>query len=391
MFADPIGFDGQQVTLGLYYPNLSPTSIEGFGVATVTSGTTTFSNLNVFPQPGVTLVVPDITLNGSVISYQYSASDAGSRAATAPFNGEVFTTFTPANTPESVTGVSLLGTNITGLTASSLSFSANTIRVNDSGIVLPGSGSGFAQIGVTFGVPPPPPSSGAPPQLVAPSKSENEQQFYKNLGVAYGVSAGVFAVAAATPCDGLCGAISGAFGAVSTVLLAKDPIDLNYTIIATPDPPSTVALPEEGFLTTDTSQLFNDIEYNNNQIIGLLDAAQTSLNRANGAFVSGDAQFEMLQLNALNTYISQEVVDSTSIGNDLTQLSELLPNGTGLDNTQLLSLGNDFLSASANTPEPASWMMMFVGAVTIAGLRLHSRITRAHGGLCRGNRFPQTK
>ena len=364
LIASSIGFDGQQVTLALYYPTFSPSNLIGFGVTTVTSGATTFSNINTFPQPGVALAIPNITLNGSIITYQIPPSEVGFHNTATPFNGEVFTLFTPANTPEDITGVSLIGSNY--LTQASLGFSANSIYVNEAGTTYPA--NGFAAIAVTFGTPPPP---GTGPQLVAPQKSPADVQFYKDMALASGLVAGAFAVAAAsTPCTALCGVEAGLFTGESAYFSSKDPVDFNYTVIPAATPIAPVNLPGASFLTPQTTFLFNDIQTDIDDLEGLVNAAYTAENRANGAFISGNATYELMQLNALDSFISQERADATALGDDLVQLSGLLPQGTGIDPTQLLAGGDDFLDAANPTPEPSTWAGVLAG---IGGLLLLGR------------------
>ena len=67
----------------------------------------------------------------------------------------------------------------------------------------------------------------------------------------------------------------------------------------------------------------NDIQATSNQIIGLANAAQTSVNRASGAFVSNSPENEAMQLNAMQSYIQQEMTASAQIGNDIVQLSNV--------------------------------------------------------------------
>ncbi len=77
----------------------------------------------------------------------YPASEEGSTILVGNFNGFVFQT--AANDP-AITGVSLVSTNIPGLTADDLSFSAHTISINESALTLPDSAPGSIVISADF-------------------------------------------------------------------------------------------------------------------------------------------------------------------------------------------------------------------------------------------------
>lgn len=352
LLAQSSGFDHQYVALAVYSPSRLPGDIIGFEGAPVIPGLTTFPSLaaSQFAQPGTPIVNCNVTLSGTNITFSYPASEAGTRFLTGAFNGYVFYTYSANNSPLSITGASLTSTNVVGLTSSDLTFSANTIMLNVSGTSLPSGAAGSIKIKVSFGAAPPPPNPGDPAALVPPSKSEADQRFYKNLAVAYLSSSVYFAAGALVapqPDAALFTAISALFATTANTLGTEDPVDLNFGTIATPNPPANSPLPSGPFSTATTGPILTDIQSASNQIIGLANAAQTSLNRASGAFISNDPQAELNQLNALNTFVQQEIAASTRIGNDIVQLANAMPSGSGFDQSQLLALANDFLSSSS--------------------------------------------
>ena len=91
--------------------------------------------------------------------------------------------------------------------------------------------------------------------------------------------------------------VLGGEAAVLRAQALADPIDNNYTLVATPQ---DITLPNAGAYTT----LDNDVA----RMLALGDAALTSINRYSGAAAAGDAASAQAQLDAYNNYTSQEVI-----------------------------------------------------------------------------------
>ena len=134
----PTGFDGDQVTLTIYSPAKIPADVVNFGTATVVPGVTTFPNdaaLSRGPNAGSQNTIgASVAFSGDTITFLYPASEEGTRFSSGSFNG--FDIQTAANDP-AITAGTLVSTNIPGLTAADLSFSAHTIDLNVAGLRLP--------------------------------------------------------------------------------------------------------------------------------------------------------------------------------------------------------------------------------------------------------------
>jgi PEP-CTERM motif len=162
-----------------------------------------------------------------------------------------------------------------------------------------------------------------------PTKSQREINFYKDedtfLEIAT-VGLATLASLASPEAAPVFGYLAGLTGADAIGFKLMDPPDYDYTDIATPSPPPVPVLPSSSScLTATTHPVFTDFSQNSAQIIGLIGAAQTSLNRATGAYLSNAPAYEQLQLNAMNGYISAEESGVLSIANDLNTLSTTLP------------------------------------------------------------------
>jgi serralysin len=150
------GFDGDQVTLDVYYPDLTASSLQLSGSATVVPGTVTFPNILTLNHTSTTLLGPSVNFSNTDILIDYPVSEEGVATASGTFNGFVFTT--AAGDP-AITGVSLASTNIPGLTASDLSFTAHSISINEAGLTLPATVPGAIDIAASFtGTPAPTPA-----------------------------------------------------------------------------------------------------------------------------------------------------------------------------------------------------------------------------------------
>jgi len=154
------GFDGEQVSFGVYYPTITPSDLHANGEATVSGdlGDKTFDSITGFgrkvPDP-TPPVDGSVTFSGHSIAIAYPASKQGQPFATTAsngFNGYVFKMLDSSDPP--ITGVSLAAdTNILGLTASRLTYTAHEIDVNVSGLTLPADKPGLIRLTATFGSP----------------------------------------------------------------------------------------------------------------------------------------------------------------------------------------------------------------------------------------------
>jgi hypothetical protein len=152
------GFDGDLVTLGIYYPNLVAGDLENYGSAVVVAGTTTFPNVLSLPQanappPDTYIIGSSVDFTNTDILINYPATYEGVTTLTSPFNGFQFAT---AAGDAPITGVALKSTNIRGLTNADLTFSAHTIDLNLSDLTLPVGVLPSIDVTATFGAAPPP-------------------------------------------------------------------------------------------------------------------------------------------------------------------------------------------------------------------------------------------
>jgi hypothetical protein len=148
------GFDGDIVTLSVYYPNVISADLLLTGTETVVPGITTFPNILALasvnsPPPTVSLLGPSVDFNGSNIVIAYPSTEEGETTATGTFNGFVFQT---AANDAAITGASIASSNIPGLTAADLSFTAHSITLNEAGLTLPGNALPSITIAASFGV-----------------------------------------------------------------------------------------------------------------------------------------------------------------------------------------------------------------------------------------------
>ena len=149
------GFEGDVVSLSVYYPNIAATEQSAYGVATV-GPDLEFPNVAAlstgYQPPGTYLVDASVDLTSDQITISYPISEEGVNFLTAPFNGYVLTVNNPG--AEIIAGVSIAETNIPGLTAADLTFTGDTIDVNLSGLTLPSDAAGSIQLSVSFVAPP---------------------------------------------------------------------------------------------------------------------------------------------------------------------------------------------------------------------------------------------
>ena len=140
------GFNGDQVALRVIYQPTAASSgvVTAYGTATVVPGVTTFPHVAAL-STGSGFGAPvdtSVTFNGSQITISYPASVEGVTFATGPFNGYDFQT----NSKDPPITKVALTTNIPGLTASNLSYTAHEIRLNETGLTLPRNVPGYVKL-----------------------------------------------------------------------------------------------------------------------------------------------------------------------------------------------------------------------------------------------------
>lgn len=138
--------------------------------------------------------------------------------------------------------------------------------------------------------------------------------------------------------------------------LANDPIDSNYTVVASPvqTPLSSVGLTSNPNAPGLDSAISNLVQ-RGLDIISLSQAIQTSLNRAQGAFVAGDSFWVQQQLNALNAYSQQLGLAISQLPTALDELDrQLVATGLSpiiLSSLQALTFEQNLLSGGLSADE----------------------------------------
>jgi hypothetical protein len=142
-------FNGNQVSLQIYDPSLTPSALIGnYPAVTVVPGTATFPNIG---SGSAYIVNATISLTGNDVEFAYPPSEEGQPFGNGSFNGYIFQT--SASTPV-ITGATLVSSNIAGLNASDLSFTGHTVGLNVAGLRLPNGTPAETDIAVNFAVPP---------------------------------------------------------------------------------------------------------------------------------------------------------------------------------------------------------------------------------------------
>jgi hypothetical protein len=144
-----------------------------------------------------------------------------------------------------------------------------------------------------------------------------------------------------TPCDGPCAVMQAMLSFAAWKLdkqIAHDPVDNNFRQIAQPSSPK---VPDVG--------VFNMLAADVAKAAGLIDAASTSLNRAQGAFLAHDSFWQQQQQAAADSYISQLAKQLQVAGLDVVGQKTLLlalgvqlnitPDDVSTFQTRLTSLG----------------------------------------------------
>src|SRR5262249_20294831 len=103
---------------------------------------------------------------------------------------------------------------------------------------------------------------------------------------------------------GLIAGVSSA-GAASAALLASDPPDPNFQVVAQPVTPTVPLVQPSGDLSKFQADAFNALLMNETKQIGLERAIATAINRANTARQAGASTFEDMQLHAAHMFAAQ--------------------------------------------------------------------------------------
>jgi hypothetical protein len=151
------GFEGQQLSLGVYYPDLTPSELSAYGVATV-GPEVEFPSVAAlatgYSPPGTFLVDTSVDITPNTITLSYPTSEEGTEFLGASFNGFVFTVLNP-NAPV-ISSVSIVESDIVGFASSDVIFTADTIDINVSGLSLPDDAAGSLELSVSFASSSPP-------------------------------------------------------------------------------------------------------------------------------------------------------------------------------------------------------------------------------------------
>ena len=114
-----------------------------------------------------------------------------------------------------------------------------------------------------------------------------------------------------TPFTAAVGVVSNVFGILSDLssitlsLLARDPPDPNFTVIAQPIVPTLPTLTVGPNITQAEADTLNALVNNQGQIIAYAHAIKISVDRAQGASDAGNTFWETKQVNAINAYSKQ--------------------------------------------------------------------------------------
>jgi hypothetical protein len=123
--------------------------------------------------------------------------------------------------------------------------------------------------------------------------------------LAAGCAENLIAARFCLPYAGTTAAITGGIAFLATELLARDPIDLNFTVIPMPVPaPFTPVTAGNGFTQADANAMNAQLG-NEAKILGVLRATDTSINRAAGAASVGNTFWEQKQVEAINGFMFQ--------------------------------------------------------------------------------------
>lgn len=148
--------------------------------------------------------------------------------------------------------------------------------------------------------------------------TQAEKDALNKAGADLNIQAGWYAAAAVAcgvaPEPTVTKACLSGFGALSAATwvaagklttLALDPIDPNYTIIATPVNAAVQLVTVQPGITQPVAASFNALLLNRAQVIGLADAIITSINKAQGANAAGATAWETKQMQAASQYAVQ--------------------------------------------------------------------------------------
>jgi len=211
-------------------------------------------------------------------------------------------------------------TNDGGTVAQYLAIVSNAyVEVNQFSSSIPGTWN------ETGGVEIAPGSAPGPTQNQKTAQQLKAYTFYA-LAATFSILAGLASGPFAIFIGGSLLILEGYFGQLGyNVQNTFDPPDYNYRSVITPSFPSLPTLPSStSSCSAAASPIFNDLLLNASQIMGFDNAAQTSFNRATGAYLSNSSTFEQLQLDAANGFLFSANNAENNIARDVNDLSTSL-------------------------------------------------------------------
>lgn len=148
------------------------------------------------------------------------------------------------------------------------------------------------------------------------------------------------------------GLLSGGTWVLSGELnkLALDPADLNYTVIAVPLTPTPTLLTVQVGIVQSEADSFNALLTNQAQAIGLARAITTSINRAQGAYISGATDWETKQMQAATQFAIQ-----------LSALLKLESNLYANINQSLIAAGSSLPQVTYNSAYAFDYLVAYSG------------------------------
>ena len=328
------GFDGDLVSLSVYSPEIIPADLLAYGTATVGSGVE-FPNIAALTTPNLP---PNVTIVNSSANLGTTTLDFNIPAQTQNLNilpGDiVFNILAPPNAP-TISSIASFTTSVNLVNLSVSTTTPTSIDLHTPSFSLPAGETASANVSVNFvATPPPPPPPSKPPTQA--TQSAFWSRFLADTGTGLAISV---AKATLRPVQAALTIVSALLLDASSHVALSEPVDLNYTTVAPPTPPPLPTIPPIPGISAATTAALDDLAENAVQTIGLANAIQTAVNRAQGAYVSDAPTYEALQLNADSTFFSEEGTDINNIAEDLISI------GGGLTSVFNSSIsGADFLA-----------------------------------------------
>ena len=216
------------------------------------------------------------------------------------------------------------------------------------------------------------------------------------LDVGAGIGAAVATACAASIIGGpICTLPVGIVSAIAVLagvslnVLAKDPSDPNFMVIATPVIPSIPMVTSSGTITQAEANAFNALFTNEIDIAAYTTALTTSLNRAQGAADAGNTNWLNQQLNAVATYKTALIgFLNSEIGfkSTLAQLLAADPNFSSFMLTSAQALQAESLISTSGLPASITSVLNSLGVdsatqTTITNLFIVQNVTTEAGNV----------